>query len=441
MPLSKPIVLDDRARSLNRRRIKLRTLVALSSVPLFGVVAAFGLAPDSQTSSITAQTVIEPLRLPAIQLEAEEGVFHREAKVQSGDTLSGALDKLGISAEENQRLMSLDVLREAAAQIRAGTRLQATTQGDGQVTELRMDIRGQAEPVLIRREGESYVSETAAGEVLETRVVLRSGRIVSSLYGATDSAGIPASIADKLAETFATQIDFRQDLRRDDTFSVVYTVNYRNGEMTGPGKLLAAEYVNAGKIHQALLYTDGAGRESYYGPNGESFKKGFLRSPLEFSRVTSGFTNSRKHPIYGFHRAHTGTDFGAPTGTKVMATGEGVVKFAARRGGYGNLIILRHNNGIETYYAHLSRFAQGLRPGRAVSQSDLIGYVGTTGASTGPHLHYEVRISGAPENPMTVKLPASGTLSVAQKLQFKRQIAGLNDKLVLLRGSNLAALD
>jgi murein DD-endopeptidase MepM/ murein hydrolase activator NlpD len=270
---------------------------------------------------------------------------------------------------------------------------------------------------------------------------MRSGQILSSLFGATDSAGIPDKIADQMAETFSTSLDFREDLRRGDTFSVIYTVNYRNGEPVSAGQLLAAEFVNSGKPYRAVLFRDASGNEGFYTPEGESLKKGFLRSPLEFSRVTSSFTNSRKHPIYGFHRAHTGVDFGAPTGTRVKATGDAKVVFAGRRGGYGNLLILKHSNGFETYYAHLSAFATGIRPGRSVNQGQVVAYVGTTGASTGPHLHYEVRIAGRPQNPMAIKLPGAPPLSVAQRGRFLQQTADWSDKLALLRGTNLAALD
>ena len=440
MPLSKPIVLNDRMPNNRQRRFRLRTLVALSSLPLFGVVAAFGLAPDSSTSDIQLQTIVETVALPTSKLDSAAGVFHRDIQIQPGETLSGALTRLNVDESEIQRLLAIEPLRAAAASLRAGDRLQASTFDNGQIDSIRLN-RSKDVPLTIRRSGDSYSVDLQSGEQMETRVVMRSGRIHSSLYGATDSAGIPDSIADKLADTLSTSIDFRDDLRRGDTFSVIYTVNYRNGEPVGVGKLLAAEFVNAGKSYRAMLYTDPFGRDDYYTPSGESFKRGFLRSPLEFSRVTSNFTNSRKHPIYGFHRAHTGTDFGAPTGTRVKATGDAVVKHAARKGGYGNLVILRHSNGYETYYAHLSGFAQGIRPGRAVTQGDIIGYVGSTGASTGPHLHYEVRIAGVPYNPMTVKLPLSGALSVAQKMQFQRQTANWNDKLALLRGTNLAALD
>jgi murein DD-endopeptidase MepM/ murein hydrolase activator NlpD len=438
MPLTKLRILTDRLTGAERR-LSLRTLVALSSLPLFGVVAAFGLAPDTNTLDITPETITEAIALPALASASTAGTFERESVIQSGDTLSSALSRLKIDDLEIQRLLATDAVRQLASSIRAGKRIQATTTLDGQLLTIQFE-RSDAPALTVRRQGESFVAEESS-ELLETRVVMRSGRILSSLYGATDSAGIPDKIADQMAETFSTSLDFREDLRRGDTFSVIYTVNYRNGEPIAAGKLLAAEFVNAGKPFRAVLFRDPFGREDYYTPEGESLKKGFLRSPLEFSRVTSSFSNSRKHPVYGFHRAHTGVDFGAPTGTRVKATGDATVVFAGRKGGYGNLVILRHQNGYETYYAHLSAFASGIRPGRAVSQGQVLAYVGSTGASTGPHLHYEVRIAGRPQNPMAIKLPGSPPLAAAQRARFLQQTADWSDKLAMLRGTNLAALD
>jgi murein DD-endopeptidase MepM/ murein hydrolase activator NlpD len=438
MPLTKLRILTDRLTGAERR-LSLRTLVALSSLPLFGVVAAFGLAPDTNTLDITPETITEAIALPALASASTSGTFERESVIQSGDTLSSALSRLKIDDLEIQRLLATDAVRQLASSIRAGKRIQATTTLDGQLLTIQFE-RSDAPALTVRRQGESFVAEESS-ELLETRVVMRSGRILSSLYGATDSAGIPDKIADQMAETFSTSLDFREDLRRGDTFSVIYTVNYRNGEPIAAGKLLAAEFVNAGKPFRAVLFRDPFGREDYYTPEGESLKKGFLRSPLEFSRVTSSFSNSRKHPVYGFHRAHTGVDFGAPTGTRVKATGDATVVFAGRKGGYGNLVILRHQNGYETYYAHLSAFASGIRPGRAVSQGQVVAYVGSTGASTGPHLHYEVRIAGRPQNPMAIKLPGSPPLAAAQRARFMQQTADWSEKLAMLRGTNLAALD
>ena len=438
MPLTKLRILTDRLTGAERR-FSLRTLVALSSLPLFGVVAAFGLAPDTNTFDITPETVIEAIALPALVSAGNTGTFERESVIQPGDTLANALSRLKIDDLEIQRLLATDGVRQLASGIRVGRRIQATTTHDGQLQAIQFERNG-APALTVHRQSDGFAAAESS-ELLETRVVMRSGRILSSLYGATDSAGIPDKIANQMAETFSTSLDFREDLRRGDTFSVIYTVDYRNGEPIATGKLLAAEFVNAGKPYRVVLFSDPFGREDYYTPEGESLKKGFLRSPLEFSRVTSSFSNSRKHPVYGFHRAHTGVDFGAPTGTRVKATGDATVKFAGRKGGYGNLVILRHNNGYETYYAHLSAFASGIRPGRAVNQGQVIAYVGTTGASTGPHLHYEVRIAGTPYNPMAIKLPGAAPLTTALRAQFLQQTSDWSEKLALLRNTNLAALD
>jgi murein DD-endopeptidase MepM/ murein hydrolase activator NlpD len=437
MPLTKLRILTYRMTGAERR-FSLRTLVALSSLPLFGVVAAFGLAPDTSTLNTPTETIAEALALPA-PTTASNATFVREGVMQSGDTLSSALSRMKIDDLEIQRLLATDAVHQLAPSIRAGKLIRATTTQEGELLAIQFE-RTNAPDLVVRRQGDTFVAEEN-DQLIESRVVMRSGRIQSSLYAATDSAGIPDKIADQMAETFSTSLDFRNDLRRNDTFSVIYTVNYRNGEPVSTGKLLAAEFINKGKTLRAVLFRDPSGREDYYTPEGTSLKKGFLRSPLEFSRITSGFSSSRLHPLLGFHRAHTGVDFGAPTGTRVKATGDATVEFAGRRGGYGNLVILRHQNGYETYYAHLSAFAPGTRPGRSVSQGDVIAYVGTTGASTGPHLHYEVRIAGKPYNPMTIKLPGSAPLAVAQRANFLQQTANWSDKLALLHGTNLAALD
>ena len=438
MPLTKLRILTDRMTGAERR-FSLRTLVALSSLPLFGVVAAFGLAPDTSTTDLTPATITEAITLPTLTGAHTAGTFEREGVIQAGDTLATALQRLKIDDLDIQQLLATDAVRQLASSIRAGKRIQATTSQDAHLLAIRFE-RGDAPALTVQRQGDSYVSQETA-DATETRVIMRSGRIASSLYGATDSAGVPDKIADKMAEVFSTSLDFREDLRRGDTFSVIYTVNYRNGEPVSTGELLAAEFVNGGKAHRAVLFRDASGREDYYTPNGESLKKGFLRSPLEFSRVTSNFSSSRMHPVLGYARAHTGVDFGAPTGTRVKATGDATVEFAGRKGGYGNLVILRHQGGYETYYGHLSAFAPGIRPGRAVSQGDVIAYVGATGVATGPHLHYEVRIAGTPYNPLSVKLPGSPPLAAAQRARFLQQTASWSDKLGLLRGTNLAALD
>jgi len=271
---------------------------------------------------------------------------------------------------------------------------------------------------------------------------MKSGEIRSSLFGATDSAGIPDAIATQLADIFGGDIDFHRDLRKGDRFTLIYEMYYHHGQGIRSGKILTAEFINGGKTYRAIHYQPqvNEGRGSYYSPDGKSLRKAFLRSPLEFSRVTSGFTSARFHPILQQWRAHKGVDYGAPTGTKVRATGDGVVEFAGKQGGYGNVVILRHNGRYSTAYGHLSGFASGLRTGSRVSQGEIIGFVGATGWATGPHLHYEFRIGGEQVNPLAAALPAATPLEGNQLVAFRQYASGQVSKLEMLKQSDLAAL-
>ncbi len=421
-----------------KRKVPVRGLAVAGALSFFGMVTAYGIAPETSTTSIQTQTIAQEIRLPQASAQTETPqTYHLQEKVLSGESLGSLLDRLGVSEQDIQRLQSHPA-GQIGRTLRAGQHIQAKINDRGELLELQTAGNDSINRVV--READGFTLDQTA-EALETRVVMRSGKIQSSLFAAMDAANVPDSVAEKMAEIFGTQLDFRDDLRKGDTFSIAYQINMRNGEPIGIGKILAAEFINAGKPYRAVLYRSPTGEETYYTPDGESLKKGFLRSPLEFSRVTSGFSNSRKHPVYGFHRKHTGVDFGAPTGTRVKATGDGIVSFAGYKGGYGNLIILRHHNGFETYYAHLSGFATGIRKGSPAEQGNIIGYVGSTGASTGPHLHYEVRIAGIPQNPITVKLPGSPPLPMAQKVRFMQQSTAWNQRLDQLRGTNLAALD
>ena len=438
MPFTKLRILTDHMTG-KERRFRLRTLVALSSLPLFGVVAAFGLAPDTDTRNIAIRTVIEAVELPKIAAVDSENHFQRDEQIQPGDTLSSALARLKVDDLDIQRLLASNVTGQNGVSLKAGQHIQAVTAANGQLLELHL-ANTSSNALHIRRQGDGFVSENA-GEALETRVVMRSGRIASSLFAATDSAGVPDSVADQMADIFSTAIDFREDLRKGDTFSVVYTVNYRNGEPVATGKLLAAEFVNSGHAHRAVLFRDPFGHEDYYTPDGQAFKKAFLRSPMEFSRISSGFTVSRFHPVLQRWRAHKGIDFAAPTGTRVKSVGDGVVAFAGTQHGYGNLVVIQHFGQYSTAYGHLSRFGANIRRGTKVSQSEVIGYVGSTGMATGPHLHFEFRISGVQKNPLALNLPVARPLAAQYRVKFAAGSHAMTANLDLLRGTNIAALD
>jgi murein DD-endopeptidase MepM/ murein hydrolase activator NlpD len=282
----------------------------------------------------------------------------------------------------------------------------------------------------VTRLGETFTAtlETAA---LATQIRLGSGTIRSSLFAATDEANIPDAIATQLAEVFATDIDFHRELRKGDTFSVVYEALTADGEpvnwSSSTGRMLAAEFVNNGRTESALWFQDDGGKGAYYGLDGRSKRRAFLASPLEFSRVTSGFA-MRLHPIFNNWRQHNGIDYGAPQGTPVRSVGDAKVEFAGWRNGYGNVVELQHGGGRETVYAHLSRI--DVRVGQRVEQGERIGAVGRTGWATGPHLHFEFKVGGAHEDPAVIaKSAESATLSASARAAFRRWSASMKGQL------------
>ncbi|MGH8747459.1 MAG: peptidoglycan DD-metalloendopeptidase family protein, partial [Burkholderiales bacterium] len=251
---------------------------------------------------------------------------------------------------------------------------------------------------------------------------------------------IPDSVAIQLADVFGGDIDFYRDLRNGDRFSVVYEMQYFGGRPVRPGRVIAAEFVNKGKTFRALYYVDANGKGGYYAPDGQSLQKAFLRAPLEFTRISSRF-GMRKHPFLHTWRQHKGVDYAAPLGTRVRATADGVVEFAGRKGGYGNVIILRNSGRYSTVYGHLRGFSRGIRRGARVEQGEIIGFVGQTGWATGPHLHYEFRIAGVARNPLAVALPAAVPVPAQELPAFRRYARPLIAQLDLLATSTVALLE
>lgn len=424
---------------LPERKLSLRWMVAASTLPFLGVVTAFGIAPDTNTQNQPQQTIAEVLPV-SIQTPPPGAIeFTREDKVQPGETLSGLLERMQVSDEDIQRLLAGTAADAGLNRLRSGQYLQARVMENGSLESLSF-VNGDGQTVVIKRQADSYAVDKSEA-ALESRVIMRSGKIQSSLYAASDAAGLPDSVTDKIAELFSSDIDFRQDLRKGDSFSVIYSQNYRNGQPVGEGKILATEFVNAGKVQRAVLFRDPSGHEDYYAPDGKSLKKAFLRSPLPFSRITSGFTTARFHPVLKTWRAHKGVDYGAPIGTPVKAVADGFVAFEGQQHGYGNLLVIQHFGAYSTAYGHLSRFAQGLRRGSRISQGQVIAYVGQTGLATGPHLHYEFRVSGVQRNPLAMNLPIAQPLSAAYKARFAQYSQPWAARLDLIRGTNLAALD
>src|SRR5258706_9284380 len=406
----------------------LKRSAALGLVAAFGAVAAFAtIAPHEDATPLPPQAlIVEPLALQAREVPAPPQ-YVREEQFQRGDTLAGFLGRLGIEPTLLGSLARTPALRA----LRPGVHVRAEVLADGTPKELSF-LTGRDTLVRIVPDGERFraLEEQAP---LETRVLMKASVIRSSLFAATDAAGIPDSIAMQLADVFGGDVDFYRDLRKGDRFTVVYELYHLGGRPVRAGRLLAAEFVNHGKTLRAVHFGSG-----YYGADGKNLRKAFLRSPLEFSRISSGF-GMRMHPIQKSSRTHKGTDYAAPSGTRVRAVGDAVVEFAGVKGGYGNAVLLRHNRQDPTVYSHLIRIA--LLRGARVAPSSTIGYAGQTGWATGPHLHYEFRIAGEARNPLAIALPAALPLPAQDLAAFRSQAEPLIARLDLVAQGELAQLE
>ena len=418
----------------------LRRLVIISSIPLFGVVAAFGIVPDTPLEDIPVQKIVLDLPLPNIpQTNDANIILWQQERIQRNDSVASLLARLKINSEDKSGFLHDARNIKTMRRLVPGKTIHAQTTAAGELLALRY-FPGGSEQLLVEKTDGTF-KENKSQFNIETHIKMKSGVIRSSLFAATDGANVPDSVAIQIAEIFASDIDFHRDLRKEDRFKVVYELRYSNGEPTGAGRVLAVEFINKGKTYQAVYFEANDKERGYYTPDGKNLRRAFLRSPLKFSRISSGFTRSRYHPVLKKWRAHKGVDYAARRGTPVRATANGTVAVSTRQRGYGKLIILKHRGRYSTAYAHLSAFAKGLRKGKRVNQGDIIGYVGSTGLATGPHLHYEFRINGVQRNPLRVVMPAAIPLAAKNVPAFNKNTEPLMARLNMLRDTNLAFLD
>ncbi len=359
--------------------------------------------------------------------------------VRPGDSLARLLARQGIGARTVHALVHSGPEARRLRRLRPGDRIELALGRDGTVLALRYPLDPER-TLVVRREGAGYEARLVT-HPLERRQAHASGVIEDSLFTAAQKAGLSERLTMALAGIFGWDIDFALDLRPGDRFTVVYETLHRDGARVGEGPILAAEFVNRGRVFRAVRYTDPEGRTGYYTPEGRSVRRAFLRTPVAFTRISSRFSLRRRHPVLNRFRAHRGVDYAAPHGTPVKATGEGRVVFRGRKGGYGKVVMIRHGARYVTVYAHLSRFARGVRPGRRVRQGQVIGYVGATGLATGPHLHYEFRVDGVHRNPLTVRLPPARPVPARYREDFRRRTASLVAALDTLRRIQLARRD
>jgi murein DD-endopeptidase MepM/ murein hydrolase activator NlpD len=404
-----------------------------------GVVAAFAFAPDALVPAEPAQRIVRALSLPVFAPVAQGGGYWREERIQRGDTLGSVMARLGIDDAQAQNFLRTDAGARPLYQLRPGKSVRVQADDAGRLIAL--SYLAQSGDLLRVKRTENGFSAQSAPPGSTARLELRAGEIRSSLFAASDAVGLPDAVTMQLAEIFSGDIDFHHDLRRGDRFTVVYEMREIDGQPSGAGRIVAAEFLNKGNIYRAFSWQGSDGSEAYYAEDGKSLRKAFMRSPLSFTRITSGFSMARFHPFLQTWRAHKGVDFAAPSGTPIHATGDGKVASAGRQNGYGNAVVLQHGGAYSTVYAHLSRFASGIKPGARVAQGDVIGYVGQTGWATGPHLHYEFRVNNEQRNPMTIALPTAQPLPAAALGDYRERVSVLSAQLMLGHGVTLAGAE
>lgn len=359
----------------------------------------------------------------------------RTITVRPGDNMSLIFDRLHISPQQLHDAVGADREHKYFSTLQPGQQLHFQLD-EGQLHSIRYNLSPEKSYYIQQTDGgfKSLLKEAP----VDTRMTHASGVIESSLYQSGIDAGLSTNIIMELASIFGWDIDFALDIREGDSFSLLYEQQYLDGEKLRDGRILAAEFTNQGKTYQAVRFTDPKGRGLYYAPDGSSMRKAFLRSPVDFHRISSRFKRERWHPVLGKKRPHRGVDYAAKIGTPIKAAGDGKVIFRGRKGGYGKAVILQHGGNITTLYGHMSSYRRGVTNGSRVRQGQIIGYVGKTGIATGPHLHYEFRVNGSHRNPLTVKLPDAKPITAAYKEAFQLQSRQLLAQLELFNTIQVA---
>jgi len=417
-----------------------RITAAVATLLLTGGGGAFAVAsfaPDpadlpvrTVTQAVQSLAADEPL---SSLVDIPQYALYRSDVTRSADTAESILQRLGVADPAASAFLRSDANVRQNLLGRTGRSMSAETTDDHRLTRLTArwapDDSGSFKRLVVERQQDGSFASRIETAPLTVGSRLAGGIIRSSLFAATDAANIPDAVAVQLAEVFSGDIDFRRALRKEDRFSVVYETLEADGEPLRSGRVLSAEFHNGDKTHSAVWFQEpGATKGSYYTLDGESMRRAYLSSPVEFSRVSSGFA-MRFHPIHKTWRAHLGTDFAAPTGTSVRTVGDGVVDFAGVQNGYGNVVYIKHRNQHVTVYAHLSRI--DVRKGESVEQGQKIGAVGSTGWATGPHLHFEFRVAGEHKDPMVIarQSEAAQPVSAAARPAFDRLAGNMRVQL------------
>lgn len=417
-------------------------LVALGLFATAGALAVVKPITEAAPPAVyqARQTLSLPSTLPTLpEVALEQSPFIDETRIRPGDTLAAVLQRLNVQEANLQQFLVQNEGARSIYKLYPGRTVQAALDAQGGLQWLRYYHTPGARDgnafvskwLEVRPDGNNGFTALEQAEATETQMRIAEGEITHSLFGATDAANIPDAITFQMAEILGSKIDFMRDLRKGDRFRIVYETHSHEGKEVGSGRVLALEFNNGNKTYDAVWFQPEGESGGYYDFDGKSLKGAFLRSALKFSRVSSTF-GMRRHPVHGNWRGHMGVDYAAPTGTPIHATADGVVDFIGNQNGFGKIIILKHGNNISTYYAHQSRFANGLSKGDRVEQGQLIGYVGSTGWATGPHLHYEFRVGGKPVDPLSVDLPVAKVLTPKQLAAFQSKLDSFQSHFQLL---------
>jgi len=372
----------------------------------------------------------------AIAEPGPAGEWH-EVTIESGDSMDYLFAKQGLPPQQLHAIVSQGGAAKNLEKIHPGQTIRFLV--DDYKGLLRLELQlSKLDTLVVNRNGDDF--EVSTSHVIpERRIAHASGTIDNSLFLSAQKAGLPDGLTMQLADIFGWDIDFALDIRQGDQFTILYEELYNEGEKLRDGNILAAEFINSGKVFRAVRYAAPGKDAAYYSLDGKSMRKAFLRTPVDYRRISSGFTLGRKHPILNTIRAHKGVDYAAASGTPIRVTGDGKIIFRGTKGGYGNTIIVQHANKYSTLYAHMSRFMGGLRTGSRVKQGQVIGFVGMTGLATGPHLHYEFRIDGEHRDPLRVKLPGAPPLEAKYQDDFQSTAAALVAQLDTIRSVQVAS--
>ena len=408
-----------------RRHWAHASLFATMAMLIAAIVPGFSSAVQTRPSM---QRTTLALALPKLRLHDGNADRWQSVTLKSGQTLSGVFDELGIPYDQLEKVMQHPKIKPALRKLRPGTALSFNLPADGSVRAMRFEAGAGIgdESVELEFDGDALRERSMPMEI-STRTVVLSGEVGKSLFASARKLGLGSAQLNQLTdEMFKYDIDFDSDLDDDDRFSVVVDQTWKNGQLASTGPVLAATFTVDGQLKSAFRHLRN-GKPEYFTPDGRSLKRPFIRMPIPYARLSSGF-GGRRHPVLGRMRMHKGVDYAAGTGTPIQAAGDARVEFVGRKGGYGNAVILNHGGGKTTLYGHMSRFAR-IRPGQRVAQGTIIGYVGSTGMSTGPHLHYEFRVNGVHMNPLKMTLPPPEPLNGAALAAFKNETRRALDKI------------